>query len=65
MRTDACRGGDPETDALGGGGELAANADDLAAELGNVAADPRADLDDRRVQLVFELVAQRRRGRFD
>ena len=56
-------GRDREPDALGRGGELPADAEDLAAQLADVRADLRADLDDRLVELALDLVAEHRRAR--
>ena len=44
-------GRDREAGAFGGGDQFAAGADDLVAQLGDVLADVRADLDDRLVHL--------------
>src|SRR5262245_31866973 len=54
---------DGEANAFGSAGELTARPEDLFAELRYVLADPRADLDDRLVQLALDLLAERRRTR--
>ena len=56
-------GGDREADPLGRARELAAVAEDLLAQLADVGADLRADLDDRLVHLALDLLAQHRRAR--
>jgi hypothetical protein len=55
--------GDAQPDALGALGELAADMNDLVLELVDVAADLRADLDDRLVELALDLIAERRARR--
>jgi len=56
------RGGDAETDALGGIREIAPDADDLFGQLLDVRADLRADLDDRLMHLTLDLIAEGRRA---
>ena len=53
-------GGNREPHALGRVRELAPVAEDLVAQLADVAADPGADFDDRRVHLALDLVAEHR-----
>ena len=55
--------GHREADALGGARQLAAVAEDLLAQLVDVGADLRADLDDRLVHFALDLLAQHRRAR--
>ena len=52
-----------QTHTLGGTGQLAADAKDLIAQLGDVAADPGAHLDDRLMQLALDLVPEHRCAR--
>jgi len=56
-------GGDAQPDALGGVGEIAAGADDLAGQLLDRSADLGADLDDRLVHLALDVIAEGRRAR--
>ncbi len=58
-------GGNSQADALGRRRQFASSSEDLPRELGDVATDARADFDDGLVQLVLELIAERRRRRFD
>jgi hypothetical protein len=51
-------GGDAQADALGGVGEIAADADDLGRQLLDVGADLGPDFDDRLVHLALDVVAE-------
>jgi hypothetical protein len=51
-------GGDPQADALGRVGEVAADADDFFRELVDAGTDLRSDLDDRLVHLAPDAVAE-------
>jgi len=57
--------GDRQTDALSRGHKLGAHAGHLVPQFGDVAADARAHLDDRLVQLALDLIAERGRARRD
>jgi hypothetical protein len=52
-------GGDAQADALGALRQLATDPADLVFEFRDVAADSRADFDDRLVQLALDLIAER------
>ena len=52
-------GGYGQTDPIGGGAELGADAEHLAFDLSDVLANRGADLDDRLVHLALDLVAER------
>ncbi len=56
-------GGHREADALRGARQLAAVAEDFLAQLVDVGADPRADLDDRLVHFALDLIAEHRPAR--
>jgi hypothetical protein len=57
------RGCDGQADTLGSARELVPDAEDFVAELRDVLTNPGADLDDRLVELAFDLLPERRRAR--
>ena len=54
------RGRHREPSALRGSHQLVPDPEDLLAQLGDIRADPGADLDDRLVELALDLIAESR-----